>query len=269
MDEEFQKVFDEVINDTQKSLEPVAEEAPTEVVTSDETTEAVEAAPVVEEAKPVVDYDAKLKDEVSKLEAKYSKHIDPSTLDFNKFVEATGFDEDYWFKKKMFDKASPDSPVKEKLKVELEKLEGKKELEALKKQIAQKEIEDTNRAYYDKYVNGAREYVSKVDEKVAPVVAKLVKAGDSDWVLDELLAEVRRDAQERFAKGENGDPLTAEQALKKLEAKYSRFAKIFKTDDKKVVKKPAVVKPSKPEEESIESLFEKELAMTLQTLKKV
>jgi hypothetical protein len=88
-------------------------------------------------------------------------------------------------------------------------------------------------------------------------------------VLDELLAEVRRDAQERFAKGENGDPLTAEQALKKLEAKYSRFAKIFKTDDKKVVKKPAVVKPSKTEEESIESLFEKELAMTLQTLKKV
>ena len=43
------------------------------------------------------------------------------------------------------------------------------------------------------------------------------------------MAEVSRDAQERFAKGESGEPISAEEAVKRIESRYARIAKVFST----------------------------------------
>lgn len=243
------------INEAAKEFEftpeaPV-EEAPTETVEA--TPDEVPVETKTEEKAPV-DVEAVVSQRTKEIEDKYKaelgKRVDLSQLDPDAYFEKTGADKELFFKKELFARAKEGSPLKEQLKKDLEGYEQKSEIQKLRAEMKAKEEAEASRQYVENYTKSAREFVGKLDEKVAPTMAKLAKAGESDWVLNELLSEVRKDAQERFARGDSGEPLTAEEALKRAESKYAKIAKVFATKEpeKKVVKpkNDVVVKPAAP-----------------------
>lgn len=211
--------------------------------TGDEGIEAPKDEAKVETPKADVDVDALVASKIKEVEDRYGKlmanRVDLSQLDPDTYFEKTGQDKELFFKRELFARAKDGSPLKEQLKKDLSEYESKSEITKLRAEMAAKERAEESRKYIETYRNTARDYVTKLDEKVAPTMSKFVKSNESDWVIDELMSEVSRDAQERFAKGDSGDPLTPEQALKRLESKYARFAKVFTAPaapDKKVVK---------------------------------
>lgn len=234
------------INEAVKEYE-VEPELPPEPEVTTETSEGDEAPK--DEVKPDVpkadvDVDALVASKIKEVEDKYGKllanRVDLSQVDPDTYFEKTGQDKELFFKRELFARAKDGSPLKEQLKKDLSEYESKSEITKLRAEMAAKERAEESRKYIETYRNTARDYVTKLDEKVAPTMSKFVKSNESDWVIDELMSEVSRDAQERFAKGDSGDPLTPEQALKRLESKYARFAKVFATapaaPDKKAVK---------------------------------
>ncbi len=240
------------INDAAKEFEyqpePPPEEAPVETA-SEETIEEVPEVKA-EEVKPSVDVDALVAQKTKEIEDRYkaelTKRVDLSQLDPDAYFEKTGADKELFFKRELFARAKDGSPLKEQLKKDLEGYEQKSEIQKLRNEMRAKEEAEASRQYVENYTKSARDFVGKLDEKVAPTMAKLAKAGESEWVLQELLSEVRKDAQERFAKGDSGEPLTAEDALKRAELRYAKIAKVFATKEpeKKVTaKKDVVVKP--------------------------
>ena len=247
------------INEAVKEFE-YQPEAPVEETTSTETSADKTLETTTEEVAPVeakteeVDVESIVSQRTKEIEDKYkaelSKRVDLSQLDPDAYFEKTGADKELFFKKELYARAKEGSPLKEQLKKDLEGYEQKSEIQKLRAEMKAKEEAEANRQYVENYTKSAREFVGKLDEKVAPTMAKLAKAGESDWVLQELLSEVRKDAQERFARGDSGDPLTAEEALKRAESKYAKIAKVFATKEpeKKVVKpkNDVVVKPAAP-----------------------
>lgn len=249
------------INEAAKEFEyqpepPPTEEANTET-SSDKTLETTAEEVPVEtktEEKVPVDVESIVSQRTKEIEEKYkaelSKRVDLSQLDPDAYFEKTGADKELFFKKELYARAKEGSPLKEQLKKDLEGYEQKSEIQKLRAEMRAKEEAEASRQYVENYTKSAREFIGKLDEKVAPTMAKLAKAGESDWVLQELLSEVRKDAQERFARGDSGDPLTAEEALKRAESKYAKIAKVFATKEpeKKVVKpkNDVVVKPAAP-----------------------
>ena len=199
---------------------------------------------------PTVDWEAKIKAEVDKTKAEYENllktRVDLSQVDEDTYFELTGKDKELFFKKELFKRAS-EGPLKEKLKSDIAEYEKTSattaRTKALEAQIEKDKTEAAARAYREQYTSNAKQYVDKLDEKVAPTIFRLAKNGESDWVLSELMAEVSRDAQERFAKGESGEPISAEEAVKRIESRYARIAKVFSTQQtSKDERKPAPVK---------------------------
>ncbi len=240
------------INDAAKEFEYQPEPPPEEAPVETASEETIEEVPVekVEEAKPTVDVDALVAQKTKEIEDRYkaelTKRVDLSQLDPDAYFEKTGADKELFFKRELFARAKDGSPLKEQLKKDLEGYEQKSEIQKLRNEMRAKEEAEASRQYVENYTKSARDFVGKLDEKVAPTMAKLAKAGESEWVLQELLSEVRKDAQERFAKGDSGEPLTAEDALKRAELRYAKIAKVFATKEpeKKVTaKKDVVVKP--------------------------
>jgi hypothetical protein len=245
------------INEAAKEFEfqpePPAEEPATETVeaTSEEAEQPVVETKTEEKAP---DVEALVASRVKEIEDRYKaelgKRVDLSQLDPDAYFEKTGADKELFFKKELFARAKEGTPLKEQLRKDLEGHEQKSEIQKLRNEMRAKEEAEANRQYVEAYTKSARDYIGKLDEKVTPTMAKLAKAGESDWVLQELLSEVRKDAQERFAKGDSGEPLTAEEALKRAESRYAKIAKVFATKepDKKVVKpkNDVVVKPPAP-----------------------
>jgi hypothetical protein len=234
------------INEAVKEYEVEPELPPEPEATAEtETSEEVPKDEVKSEApKADVDVDALVASKIKEVEDKYGKlmanRVDLSQVDPDTYFEKTGQDKELFFKRELYARAKDGSPLKEQLKKDLSEYESKSEITKLRAEMAAKERAEESRKYIETYRNTARDYVTKLDEKVAPTMSKFVKSNESDWVIDELMSEVSRDAQERFAKGDTGDPLTPEQALKRLESKYARFAKVFATaptaPDKKAVK---------------------------------
>lgn len=226
---------------TETSADKTLETAPEEVAPVETKTEEVDVESIVSQ---------RTKEIEEKYKAELSKRVDLSQLDPDAYFEKTGADKELFFKKELYARAKEGSPLKEQLKKDLEGYEQKSEIQKLRAEMRAKEEAEANRQYVENYTKSAREFIGKLDEKVAPTMAKLAKAGESDWVLQELLSEVRKDAQERFARGDSGDPLTAEEALKRAESKYAKIAKVFATrePEKKVVKPKSdvVVKPAAP-----------------------
>ena len=223
---------------------PPEEPAITNSETVDEGGEAPKDEVKPDVPKADVDVDALVASKIKEVEDRYGKlmanRVDLSQVDPDTYFEKTGQDKELFFKRELYARAKEGSPLKEQLKKDLSEYESKSEITKLRAEMAAKERAEESRKYIETYRNTARDYVTKLDEKVAPTMSKFVKSNESDWVIDELMSEVSRDAQERFAKGDTGDPLTPEQALKRLESKYARFAKVFATaptaPDKKAVK---------------------------------
>lgn len=262
--------INEAVKEFEYQPEAPAEEANTET-SADKTLETTAEEVPVEtktEEKVPVDVESIVSQRTKEIEEKYkaelSKRVDLSQLDPDTYFEKTGADKELFFKKELYARAKEGSPLKEQLKKDLEGYEQKSEIQKLRAEMKAKEEAEASRQYVEQYTNSAREFIGKLDEKVAPTMSKLAKAGESDWVLQELLSEVRKDAQERFARGDSGEPLTAEEALKRVESKYVKIAKVFATKEpeKKVVKPKSdvVVKPAAlPPEEGGQEWLDKML----------
>jgi hypothetical protein len=159
--------------------------------------------------------------------------------DEEEILKHYGVDEDLLFKKLLYKNAS-DGEHKTKLGQELKEYNTKKEIKALRDEIKQKEQIAANKAFYEEVVSTARKNVEKVDQKELPTLHALVSAGKTQYVHDKVLQEITKDAQARFAKGEQGDVLSSLEALKRVESDLKTLAEVFKANTKPA---PANVKP--------------------------
>lgn len=142
---------------------------------------------------------------------------------------------------------------------------------AVKREIAdlRKQVQDRDRAsaaaeYFNSVKAGAREYVTTKLGKATPTLAALA-GSDPDLVHDDIMEVIVRDSQSRAAQDPNGEPMTYEEAAKRVEARYARLAGSLGGPKKKVVapqigKKPVAKSPpqSKPAARPIAPWLQKE-----------
>jgi hypothetical protein len=220
--------------------------AHSEAVTSILDTEPVEA--VAEEAQPEPEKksepaeEAGLKrlmareEEVRAKEADFDRRVaeavarkvpDLRGKSAEEVLTSLGVDVELAFKEMLYNRASDGNPVKAKLKEELRDYQTKKELDTMRRELETRDMAEAQRKYFDTVSTGAREYVQKLDEKVAPTLATVVKGGKSDWAHSKILGEIVRDAQDRLARGEGGDVLSYAEAAARVESDIKALAEVF------------------------------------------
>jgi hypothetical protein len=160
-------------------------------------------------------------------------------------LRLAGLDPDLALKQMMFEKASDSNPVKAKLREELRDYHTKKELDSMRAELESRDAQARQQQYFQTVNDGARSYVEKVDEKVAPVFSQLAKA-ELNYAHQRVMQEIIRDAQSRAARGEDGEPMSYEAAVKAVESDLSILAKVLASKQTDVTpgKKSAVVSPA-------------------------
>jgi hypothetical protein len=160
-------------------------------------------------------------------------------------LKLAGLDPDLALKQMMFEKASDSNPVKAKLREELRDYHTKKELDSMRAELESRDAQARQQQYFQTVNDGARSYVEKVDEKVAPVFSQLAKA-ELNYAHQRVMQEIIRDAQSRAARGEDGEPMSYEAAVKAVESDLSILAKVLASKQTDVTpgKKSAVVSPA-------------------------
>ena len=226
----------------------------TEVEPDDEAGKTEEAkAPVVEDKERESLARISAREEAVRLaESEFEKKVTEAATrkfselkgkDHKDLLKNAGLDEELTFKLMLLERISDDKPqLKAKLEAELRDYKHDKQIKDLESKLAAKEDAEASAKYIAGYNAQAREYVEKVDEKVTPVVSKLVKAGKVDYVFQKAIAEVAKDAQLAYARGENRDVLTPAQAVALVEKDLAVLAEVFASD---ASKKP-VVEAKKP-----------------------
>lgn len=174
-------------------------------------------------------------------------------FDENPFEALTkaGKDPDFIMKKILFHKLPDDNPVKAKLKTELADYLRDKQISDLKKEIsakeeAQKQAAESQRFYQEteSRINTFSESFKSGDNKTLPHLSQFGKKDGGTALIKELvLAEMVKDAQDRYIKGDNGDPIDHEEAAKRVERLIAKFAPFFKNEA--VQKKNTVVQQKK------------------------
>lgn len=124
-------------------------------------------------------------------------------------------------------------PVPPELEKELEKAETKRqnaaharELQELRDQIAQSKRAEESAAFFNSVALGAREYVKTVDSKALPTLAGIV-AANPDRAHQEIMEEILTDARTRAAADPNGQPMTYQEAAKRVEARLTELKSLF------------------------------------------
>jgi hypothetical protein len=107
------------------------------------------------------------------------------------------------------------------LKEMMEKSRMRREFEALKAQMQRAEYEKAAQEYYNQIASGANQYVRTPDGigKHAPIVAEVAKT-NPDAVFHEIMEEITRDARARAGREANGDPISYEEASKRVEKRW-------------------------------------------------
>lgn len=145
-----------------------------------------------------------------------------------------GIDPEIAMKQLMYERASDDNPVKAKLKEELRDYQTSLELKAVRAELERRDAEQAQRKYYQDISDGARKYVTDgADEKVAPFFTEVAKA-KPDYAHGRVMQVIVQDAQERYARGENGEPLTYSEAAKRVNDDLKVLAEIFRAEKKAV-----------------------------------
>lgn len=104
--------------------------------------------------------------------------------------------------------------------------ETKRETAAVRAELAAMKQAQAQQEYFNTISLGAREYVKKVgDSKTLPTLARAATV-DSQYVHDEIMEEIVKDARVRGAQDPDGDPITYEEAAKRVEQRLSRIAKL-------------------------------------------
>ena len=123
---------------------------------------------------------------------------------------------------KLGDKAPPE------VRDLMEKTRLRREMEALKAQVMEGERRQAAQAYYTQVANGAREYLGKAEEisKHSPTVAHVAKS-NPDRVYQEVMEEITRDAQVRAAREPNGNVMSYDDAVKRVESRWSAMKSLL------------------------------------------
>ena len=117
--------------------------------------------------------------------------------------------------------------VPDSLKKYLKDSGDNRRIKALEAKLAEQERVQAATSYYKGIDDGAREYVTKnVDVKKYPTVSTAIKA-DSSFVHREIMEEIVRDSQVRAAQDPDGDPMSYEQAVANVEAKWAKYRTLF------------------------------------------
>lgn len=182
--------------------------------------------------------------EVSRREQEFDKKlaeaIKQKTPDFRgkspaEILKLAGIDPMIAMKQMMYDSASDTNPVKAKLAEELRDYHTKSELDKMRRELETRDVEAQRAQYFQTVQTGAREYVTKgFDEKVTPIFAEVAKT-EPDYMHKRVMQEIVKDASDRLAKGEDGEPLSYSDAAKRVEKDLEVLAKVLRT---KVEEKP-------------------------------
>lgn len=242
------KVDEETEGDAE-TVEKTSEEKPLEKSNENKEDPGLQRLMAREEEvrKKEVDFDKRVADAVK------AKLPDVRGKSPAEVLKSLGIDPDLALKQMMYEKASPDNPVRAKLGEELRDWNVKRELETMKAQLEARDMEAQRSQYFQTVADGARKHVESVDEKVAPVFAEVAKA-KPDYVHKKIMQVIISDAKDRLARGEDGDPLSYADAVKAVEEDFKVIAEALskketgKTQSKSVaspaltMKKP-IVKP--------------------------
>lgn len=221
-------------------------EGSTEVEASAETPEVEAKSEEKDDAlSRITEREEALRTKESDFEKRVAAEVErrsPKFKDEDEVLEHYKVDREFLFKRMLFERAK-DGPLKDQLKDELRDYHTNKELDKLRNEIKQKETVSANQAFYNKVVSDTRKEVESVDSKQFDVIHQLVKAGKVDYVHSKVIAEISKDASDRLARGEDGDILSAAEAMRRVEEDLRNLAEVFKA--KKDAAAPAKVsKPS-------------------------
>lgn len=127
----------------------------------------------------------------------------------------------------------------------------RREVAKIRAELAQERQARAAQEYFNTISAGAREYVTKLgDVKVAKTLPSLSKAAkvDQQAVHEEIMEEILKEARVKAATDPNGEPLTYEEAAKRVEARFARVAKLLSVQSMspatKMVQKPNGIPPS-------------------------
>lgn len=126
-----------------------------------------------------------------------------------------------------------------------------REVKELRAQIARQEQSRAQQDYFNSVVNGAREYVSKSVGDSTPTLAAVAKA-NPERAHKEIMEEILRDAGTRGPQDPNGEPMTFQEAAKRVEERFSEWKGLLSvpnsttTASTKSTQKPNVTAPPQP-----------------------
>lgn len=95
-----------------------------------------------------------------------------------------------------------------------------KEVRSLQERLDYRDAQEQARDYE----RSLQDYAIGVKSEEYPTIGRAI-ATDKTGVMGDLLEVAREDARVRVAKGDTGQPITAQEAVKRLEAKYASIAK--------------------------------------------
>lgn len=255
--DEFADEAQEYLSDEEVAAEIAAQVSPD--TTEDAEQNESEANPYAEAEQRLLAREEAVRKQENDFELKVKEAVARRT-DFrgkkaDEVLKSLGFDPELVLKEMMYERASDTNPVKGKLREELRDIHTKRELDSMRAELESARVVEAQRQYFQSIDSGAREYVTtKVDEKVTPIFAEVAKT-KPERAHQRVMQVILEDARERLARGEDGEPLSYADAVKRVEADWSELAGVFRSkkeaavsNDKKAVTVPVTrpVKTTKP-----------------------
>lgn len=139
-------------------------------------------------------------------------------------LKQMGLDPEMVVRQIIANRLGPDAPPEVKQTVESAQI--KKQINELKRELAEHQQRAAAAAFVAQVEAGARQYVEKGIGENAPTVAAVAKANPMK-VYREILEEIAQDANMKSARGLGGDVLSYDEAAKRVEARWSEFKTYF------------------------------------------
>lgn len=168
--------------------------------------------------------------------SQYIKHTD-LTLNPTAVLKKVGIDTDVLMKTMLYEKLPDSNPVKAKLKAELQEILTDKKIRELDEKYEndkrQKQVAEANARNYQETVDKIAGFADKLKanedstKKTFPILSELGTDG-KDLVKELVLEEMINDAAARFAKGEDGDPISHEEAATRIEKRLARVVALIR-----------------------------------------
>jgi hypothetical protein len=159
--------------------------------------------------------------------------LDDLKLTPSAILQKAGIDSDVLMKTILYEKLPDGNPVKEKLEKELSKVLTDRKITELRKEMQdrdrQTQVAQANAKNYHETVEKIGTYVGKfkdTEDKSLPTLSHMGKE-NGDTVKELIIEELINDAALRFARGEDGDPITHEEAASRIEKRLARLAPLL------------------------------------------